>query len=491
MEKDRFSQLLGSDQEIIDSVLQWFGQICAIPHRSGNERALSEMLDRVCTGFGWKTQRDALHNLRVDIPGTPGFEHLPPVIIQSHLDMVCAVTEGSGYEPDRDPVTMVDGDILRSDGRSSLGADNGLSTAIALFLLNKDLRRGPVRLILTTQEEVGMHGANHVNPEWVQDCKYLINGDTATSDALLFSCAGGRRDGFTRPTERTAPTFGNAYELVLSGFRGGHSSGRVALSQGNAIKLLTFFLQQLKEHTPYELADLRGGHAQNAIPLEARAVIAVEDARELTVAVDVFRTQLAETYGSTDPELQVTLLPVLLPEQVWTAQLTEQTLNLITLLHHGVFAMHKEIPNMPGASCNTGLVHITPDDQLEIVTFTRCVSAFTEQQMASTHIAAAKLCGFRLDTHCHAGWNGRSDSPLVRLVTGIYKEQNGSDMVVLATHAGLEPGIFGAKNPNLDMVSIGADISALHSTEESVYLPSVPKFTRLLAGVLEALAALG
>lgn len=489
MNQDRYAQILGNNQEIIDSVLQEFSRICAIPHRSGNEKALSDWLYRNFRARGWQAEQDDLYNLKVDIPAAPGLEHLPPVIIQGHLDMVCAVTEGSGYEPDRDPVTMVvDGDILRSDRRSSLGADNGLSTAIATFLMEKNLRRGPVRLILTAQEEVGMHGASHVDPTWVAGCHWFINGDTAASDALLFSCAGGRRDAFTCPVEQTNRTCSKAYELTLSGFRGGHSSSKVALAQGNAIKLLTFFLTCLRKETSCEVAALWGGHAQNAIPLEAKAVLCVNDEALLTQAVETFRKELAQRYRVTDPDIQATLTPVAAPAQVWSADLTDRMLDLTAMLHHGVHAMHDEIKGIPSASCNTGLVHMVDETTLEIVTFTRCVSAFTEQQMASQHIAAAKRCGFRLDTHSHAGWNGRPDSPLVKLVTETYREQNGSDMAVLATHAGLEPGIFSAKNPDLDMVSIGPDINALHATEESVYLPSVPKFTRLLAAVLEKLA---
>lgn len=490
MNQARYIQLLGTDREIIDGVLEHFSKICAIPHRSGNEKALAEFLAQTFTQYGWQTQLDDLHNLRVDIPASAGLEHFPPVILQGHMDMVCAVTEGSGYVPDRDPVTMVtDGDTLRTDGRSSLGADNGLAIAIAQFLMTKDLCRGPVRLILTTQEEVGMHGALHVNPDWVADCRYLINCDTASSDALLFSCAGGRRDAFTCPVERTPRTMEKAYELVLSGFKGGHSSDPTALAQGNGIKLLTFFLSRLKDTVSFELADLRGGHAQNAVPLEAGAVIVLDDETALRTAAETFRTELADRYRITDPGIQLRLSAVAAPARVWTADLRDRTLDLITLVHHGVFAMHDKVKNMPAASCNTGLLHETDSGLLELVTYTRCVSAFTEEQMASTHIIAAKRCGFRLDTHSHAGWNGSADSPLVKLVTDIYKTQNGSEMTVLATHAGLEPGIFSAKNPALDMVSIGPDISDLHSTEESVYLPSVPTFTRLLAAVLEALAA--
>lgn len=55
MSLDRYTWLLGSDREIIDNVLVWFGQICSIPHRSGREKALAEMLEQVCVSNGWQS----------------------------------------------------------------------------------------------------------------------------------------------------------------------------------------------------------------------------------------------------------------------------------------------------------------------------------------------------------------------------------------------------------------------------------------------------
>lgn len=488
MGHSNISSKIGTDSEILDGVLDLFEQICSIPHRSGNEKALSEHLAARCAQQGWQTQTDSLHNLRVDIPAAPGLEHLPPVIIQGHLDMVCAVTEGSGYEPDRDPVTMVvEGDILRSDGRSSLGADNGLAIAVALYLMQKGLRRGPVRLILTTQEEIGMHGAAHVDPSWVADCRWFINADTASSDALLYACASGRRSAFSYPMEYSSLRCETAFEIALTGFQGGHSGGTEALRRGNALKLMAFFLQRLKDTTDYDLADLRGGLAQNAIPSEAKAIIVPADAQAFVRAAEIFRAELAAHYSLTDPDIQLTVTPAALPSQGWTAQLRDRTLNLISLLYHGIYAMSDREPDLPAASCNVGLLH-RADDRLELVTFARCAADFAEEQIGIQHRIAATLCGFDLHVHSHGAWTGSPDSPLVQLVTRIYKEQTGNDMVVLATHAGLEPGNFSTKNRQLDLVSIGPTIHDLHSTTERVELPTVPPFARLVAGVLEALA---
>lgn len=57
-----------------------------------------------------------------DVPPAPGRASAPRLILQGHLDMVCAVRPGSGWNPLTDPVAVVEeGGFLRSDGRSSLG----------------------------------------------------------------------------------------------------------------------------------------------------------------------------------------------------------------------------------------------------------------------------------------------------------------------------------------------------------------------------------
>ena len=79
-----------------------------------------------------------------DVPAAPGRTAAPRLILQGHLDMVCAVAPANGSKP----VTVVEADgFLRSDGRSSLGADNNLGNAAVLWLLGRGLSHGPLRLL--------------------------------------------------------------------------------------------------------------------------------------------------------------------------------------------------------------------------------------------------------------------------------------------------------------------------------------------------------
>ena len=69
----------------------------------------------------------------------------------------------------------------------------------------------------------------------------------------------------------------------------------------------------------------------------------------------------------------------------------------------------------------------------------------------------------------------------------VYQALNGEPINEVSVHAGLECGTFALLNPVLNMISIGPDLTDVHSTSETLYLNSIPKTWRLLEGILQAL----
>lgn len=482
---------LGTDAVVTAGVLDWFRLMSSVPHGSWNEGALATKLEEAFHARGWPVERDQWNNLKVEIPATPGFEQVPPVIVQGHLDMVCAVAADSGYNPQQDPITLVVEDhVLRTDRRSSLGADNNLGNAAALFLMEKPLKRGPIRLLLTVAEEVGLQGAKQVSPDWLQGCKFLINTDGFIFGTAVVSSAGGRRETYTRPLH-TVPRKGSiAFEIVLSGFLGGHSGYDIARGRANAIKLLTLFLGELRESVEYDLAAFQGGHAHNAIPLGASAVITADRvfAVPLALAIERLRTSMGHLFGHSDPGYRIQLREVPPPERVWSTQNRDAALDLITLLYNGVFAMRDDMPDQVSASCNVGRVLVNEQNEVEINAFLRCAIDFSEEILAFQHARAAKLTGFRAAVDSYPGWMGDRKNTLAALMDRVLYRQTGQHMDITAVHVGLEPSVLGAKAPGLIMVSTGPDILNPHSTEEHAPLQNLPNYVRLLAGTLEGIA---
>ena len=138
-------------EEIIGGILEEFLPLCGIPHQSGHEEAVSAYLRQRLEDMGYESRQDENLNVIAEIPATPGLESCPLVILQAHMDMVVASEPGE-FDPLRDTVqTVIEGDILRTDGRSSLGADNGLGNAAVLWLLSTgQVAHGPLTLLFTT-----------------------------------------------------------------------------------------------------------------------------------------------------------------------------------------------------------------------------------------------------------------------------------------------------------------------------------------------------
>lgn len=84
----------------------------------------------------------------------------------------------------------------------------------------------------------------------------------------------------------------------------------------------------------------------------------------------------------------------------------------------------------------------------------------------------------------YPGWAYRKESPLRDRLAAVYERMYGCRPQLQAIHAGLECGLLAAKIPGLDCVSIGPDMSDVHTTEESLSIESVGRVWEYLLAVL-------
>ncbi len=69
-----------------------------------------------------------------------------------------------------------------------------------------------------------------------------------------------------------------------------------------------------------------------------------------------------------------------------------------------------------------------------------------------------------------------------------YEKLYGKSPKVEVIHAGLECGLFYEGLPGLECVSMGPDIIDIHTTEETLSVPSVERSYKLVCRILEAAA---
>ena len=106
------------------AVFEYFEKLCAVPHGSGNTKIISDLCVEFAKELGLKWRQDEANNVVIWKDGTPGYEDAAPVILQGHMDMVCAKTEDCGKDMAREGLDLAtDGEYVWAE-KTSLGGDN-------------------------------------------------------------------------------------------------------------------------------------------------------------------------------------------------------------------------------------------------------------------------------------------------------------------------------------------------------------------------------
>jgi dipeptidase D len=469
-----------------------FEKITSIPHCSGNEEHLAEYLLSYAKSKKVEAEKDASGNVVIRVPATPGHENAPMVVLQGHMDMVGEKDSNVDHDFFKDPIQVeLDGEWITAKG-TTLGADNGIGMAAALALIDsEDVKHGPLELLFTVDEEVGLTGAGKLEPGFLKGTM-MLNLDSEELGAVYIGCSGGGDSTIRLPLERVdTPVGTKGFVLKVGGLKGGHSGIDIHEKRGNAIKILARVLLKALKTQPCHVVSLQGGSKRNAIPREASAELMVLETGidELAEIVGDEATRIKEELGELESGLSVTIEPA---EQsftkVFTAASQEAVLKLVNDLPHGVEAMSKDIPELVETSNNLATIS-TGGDEFVIGTSTRSSIAEDLQALRDKIRGIGEAAGAKVEENVpYPGWKPNLESKLLGIVKDVHKAIFGSEPDLKAIHAGLECGIIGEKFPGMDMVSIGPWIEHPHSPSERVNIPSVYNFSRLLIAIIEELA---
>ena len=477
------------NKEILDGVLDEFAGLAAIARPSGHEKAVSDYLKQRLAFLGFSVVQDAAWNIIADKPAAAGYETAPRTILQGHMDMVCVARPGYAYTPTQDSIKLVFGEkYLEAEG-TSLGADDGIGVAEAIYLLRTLKEHGPLRLIVTVDEERGMTGAMALDEKYLADARFLINCDSENYDELTIGSAGGVDITFVRELSRVAPVQANGYRISVSGLRGGHSGERIGDGRGNAIRTLALLLFALQERGALELVSFVGGKARNAIPSEAEAIVRTNlSEKELQKIAAEQQQRFMNSYGNADPNAKIEIHAAEAAQEPLKAGDAMRLLRLLVLLHTGVYAMSQVVPGAVETSANLGCI----DMDAERVTVQFYPRSGIDEKCEEFRLYAAQLAaltGFAVHIGVQSPvWKANRESQLAHLMAAIFEEQNGIPMKVEAIHAGLECSWHSRKNPALEMVSVGVTTENIHSPQERLLLSTVEPQVKLIAETIRRIA---
>lgn len=489
-------QILGYEPR---AVWRFFAGLSAVPRPSKKEHLVREHVKKVATDAKLKVTQDAVGNLLITVPATPGRDKAPITVLQAHLDMVGEKNSDIAHDFDHDPIVLIpDVDpkssepIIRAAG-TTLGADNGIGVAMALAAATStDVLHGPLELLFTIDEEAGMSGAKGLTPNSFQG-KRLLNLDSEEDDRLYIGCAGGCDSTLTWSwATEPYPADWEVCGIKVRGLRGGHSGVDIHEGRGSAIKLLARTLLG-SGAADFRIVAFAAGSKRNAIPREASAIVVGPKgliARLHDAGARVTAEGKAESH---EPGLDISVAAGGGVNHALPVARTAALLSTLAALPHGVLGMHPTVAGLVETSNNVSTVEWEDKNgmaQIHVGNLSRSSSASRLAEVVAQIAAIAQLAGATSQTgNDYPGWSPNPDSTLLKTCRDVYKRMFRHDPIIASIHAGLECGIIGERvGGGVDMVSLGPTIVGAHSPAERVYVRSVEKSWKYFKTILAELA---
>ena len=468
-----------------------FDELTRIARPSKHEEAARMHVLAWAEARGLAAKVDEVGNVVVRVPATDGREAAPTVVLQAHLDMVCERDPDSPYDPREGRIHVVrDGDWVLADG-TTLGADNGIGVAGALATAEDPaLAHGPLELLLTVSEEQGLDGAKGLDPKLVTG-RLLVNLDGTSDTSITVGCAGSAHTFTHLPLSPAAlPDGWSALSVALSGAKGGHSGEDIASGRANAITALARVLSSVRARVPLRLAELHGGVSRNAIPREARAVVAVAAAAEDAfgpAAEDALRV-LREQHAGTDDGLELALERVEPPAAAGEAA-TSRALDLLAATPSGVVAMSAVVPGSVETSTSLNVAGIE-DGVLTLASMSRSASPTALDALVARFEALARLAGAEIEVvRSYPPWRPDLGSTLLATARAAYARLFDAEPELDVVHGGLECAVLGERLAGVQMISLGPEIVGPHAPGERLSISGTERFYRLLGALLDDLSA--
>jgi len=450
------------------NVWEVFDLICSVPHPSGCEAELAKRLKEYAEQHGLMAHSDEAGNLYVERPAAPGCENMPKVILQGHLDMVPVAYDESFDFREKAITPVTDGEWVRACG-TTLGADDGAGVALSMAALcDNSLKCGPLAGVFTVSEEVGLNGAAALSSDML-DGDYLFNLDGGYPGKFRIGCAGGARQEFSFSVEKEKAPAGQGVKLTISGLLGGHSGGCIHLKRGNAIRFMAEFLEQ---HPEIIIASVKGGGADNAIPAECTATgVFAGDVETLRRNAAVFAAALKKECEAKD-DLQITVELCDTPQEVWTGGFQKNVLAALSLAPDGVIDFDEDL-DVVKTSSNLAAVFERGN---ELIVRTSQRSMLDEEREKISKCLEMHFASFGAGSemgNVYPAWTPRRGGTLVNYVAEMWRKNRKSEPVVSAMHAGLEAGWFVKKNPALEIITFGPEMTDIHTPEERLNIKSL------------------
>ena len=282
----------------VKEVIKIFKKITKIPRLSKNEEKIRKWLIDYGQKKNWQVEVDNVGNVLMRVQASQGRENEEGVVLQTHMDMVGEKESGVIHDFNKDAIEIkeIEG-WLRAKKRTTLGADDGIGMALALYVAEY-LKHPPLELLFTVDEETGLTGAQALKNNWLNFTK-LINLDSEDMGIITIGCAGSINISGEKRGEIQGIQNNKGWKIEIIGGKGGHSGIEIDKKIANAHKLLARILKNQKK---IGIVSWEGGKVHNAIPGKARVVISGKlDLKKLEKAKEIIEKE----WQKSEPTLKI------------------------------------------------------------------------------------------------------------------------------------------------------------------------------------------
>ena len=468
-------------------LLEYFETISAIPRGSYNEQKIAAYLVDFAKKRSLEVYTDKYNNVLINMPASAGCEDKAPILLQGHTDMVCEANIGTEHDFSKDPLDLFLEDGLVGARGTTLGADDGVAVAIMLAILDGAVERhGAIQCLFTASEEVGLDGASGFDYSKIY-ARRMINMDGAEEDTLVVGCAGGVRSDAFFNVEYKDRSKAKLFKITIGGLMGGHSGENIHQGRANANKLAAALLRALVEGVHAELVSFDGGSKDNAIPREAVLVVAADNEGAVEGLVSAFEISVKGDLVAEDGGFFVSCetLGEGGYDKVFAPEFTKKILDFADYIENGVLRMSPKIKGLVEYSRNLGIVKCE-DGKIGFYHSSRsAIDSQLEESMQKIERAAGAIGGVVKHHGRYPGWDVSGYSQLAEDYIALADEMFGTKVKKTALHAGLECGIVKCAIPDMEIISVGADIADLHSPKERLGLDSFGRVFAVVCAMIE------
>ena len=467
-------------------VFRYFKEISDVPRSSSHNEKISAYLVNFAKEHELEYYQDESGNVIIWKDGTPGYENSDMVMIQGHMDIVAEKTEDSTHDFQNDPLELViDGDFLTAN-KTTLGADDGAAIAMGLALLDStDIPHPPLEFIATVDEEIGMLGAYALDGSKIRSRK-VINIDSEEEGIITVGCAGAV-DIFTSFPADKKLVNGVKYKYVVDGLLAGHSGLDIHQERANAGQIVARLFLDAREKAELNIVSINGGRATNVIlgKVEGEVIVAASDVKAFEEIIATSTEEIKAEYRTSDPGITVSIEAVgEASEEAVDTVCQDNFFKFLVACPTGAEHYSVELKGLVETSHSIGVVKLE-DGRLITKSMSRSSVNSRNRLLARKIGIIAEALGAEVEHGSSYGaWEFNNKSDLLDVCINAYKEQYGEEPVVSALHAGIECGIWAEKVGKVDAVSIGPDMTGVHSVNEELSIPSTERTWQYLKLIL-------